>query len=441
MASVIRLRRSAITALALIVAVTAALVALVGPKPAYAAQLTQISNFGNNPGNLGMYLYVPDNVTANPAIVVGNHWCGGSGPDFFNGSQFDEQANQHGFIVIYPSVTRASKCFDVASQASLSGTGGDSVSIKSMVDYVLANYGADRNRIFAAGVSSGAMMTNVLLGVYPEVFKAGAAFAGVPYTCFATGNGSEWNSECSEGRINRTPQQWGDAVRNANPGYTGPWPRMQLWHGVNDDVLRYPNFQEQIDQWTNVNGTDQVADYTDVPQSNWTRTRYGGTGGQALVEAISMGDQAHNIPHPITETLRFFGLTGTAQPSSGAIVGTASNRCLDIPNSSTANGTQAQLWDCNQRSNQSFSRTTAGELKVGGKCLDASGWGTTNGTKAVIWDCSGGNNQRWNVNANGTITNVHNGLCLDANGGATANGTQIILWTCNGGGNQRWTLR
>jgi hypothetical protein len=48
---------------------------------------------------------------------------------------------------------------------------------------------------------------------------------------------------------------------------------MQLWHGVNDDVLRYPNFQEQIDQWTNVNGTDQVADYTDVPQANWTRTR------------------------------------------------------------------------------------------------------------------------------------------------------------------------
>src|SRR5688500_16362636 len=102
MASVVRLRRSAIMALALIVAVAAALVALVGPKPAYAAQLTQISNFGNNPGNLGMYLYVPDNVTANPAIVVGNHWCGGSGPDFFNGSQFDEQANQHGFIVIYP---------------------------------------------------------------------------------------------------------------------------------------------------------------------------------------------------------------------------------------------------------------------------------------------------------------------------------------------------
>jgi endoglucanase len=133
---------------------------------------------------------------------------------------------------------------------------------------------------------------------------------------------------------------------------------------------------------------------------------------------------------------------GSGQPSTSvAIVGAASNRCLDIPNSSTTNGTQAQLWDCNQRTNQAFTRTSANELRINGKCLEAAGWGTAAGTKATIWDCHGGNNQKWNVNSNGTVTNAHNGLCLDANAGGTANGTQIILWTCNGGGNQRWTLR
>ncbi|MGI5186908.1 cellulase family glycosylhydrolase [Promicromonospora sp. CA-289599] len=135
------------------------------------------------------------------------------------------------------------------------------------------------------------------------------------------------------------------------------------------------------------------------------------------------------------------GLGGTGQPSgSTAIRGAASNRCVDIPNSSTTNGTQAQLWDCWQGAGQAYARTSAGELKVNGKCLEAAGWGTANGTKAAIWDCTGGANQRWNVNTNGTITNVHNGLCLDANAGGTANGTQIILWACNGGSNQRWTL-
>jgi poly(hydroxyalkanoate) depolymerase family esterase len=380
---------------------------------------------------------VPDNVASNPALVVAPHYCTGSAQAMFDGTQFDELAGQYGYIVVYPSVTRESKCFDVASQASLSGTGGDSVSIKSMVDYALANYGADPNRVFATGISSGSMMTNVLLGVYPEVFKAGSSYAGVPFTCFATTNGSEWNTDCATGMINRTPQQWGDAVRNANPGYNGPWPRMQIFHGTEDEALFYPNFQEQIDQWTNVNGTDLTPEYTDHPQSNWTRTRYGSTGGQALVEAVSMQGVNHGLPHQPLETLRFFGLAPTA---SGLIVGGASNRCADVPSSPAANGTQAVLWDCNGGVNQTFTRTPAGELQVGGKCLEAQGWGTANGTKAVVWDCTGGANQRWNVNANGTFTNVHNGLCLDASGGATVNGTLLILWPCSGTSNQQWRL-
>jgi poly(hydroxyalkanoate) depolymerase family esterase len=435
MSTVLQWRRGAAAVAALAIALASALAVFLAPNAAQAAQLTQITSFGNNPGNLQMYVYVPDNVRPNPALVVANHWCTGSAQDFYNGTQYDELASQYGYIVVYPSVTRSSKCFDVASQASLSGTGGDSVSIKSMVDYALANYGADPNRIYATGVSSGAMMTNVLLGVYPEVFKAGSAYAGVPFTCFA-GSG-EWSTACATGTINRTPQQWGDAVRNANPGYNGPWPRMQVFHGTEDEALYYPNFQEEIEQWTNVNGTDQTPDYTDHPQSNWTRTRYGATGGQAPVEAVSMQGVTHGLPNLPLETLRFFGL---APASSGLIVGTGSNRCVDVPGSPAANGTQAVLWDCNGGVNQTFTRTSAGELRVGDKCLEAQGWGTANGTTAVVWDCTGGANQHWNLNANGTYTNVHNGLCLDASGGATANGTKLILWACSGTSNQQWRL-
>ena len=53
--------------------------------------------------------------------------------------------------------------------------------------------------------------------------------------------------------------------------------------------------------------------------------------------------------------------------------------------------------------------------------------------RVVIWGCNGQTNQQWNVNADGTITNVNAGLCLDATGGGTANGTKLLLWTCNGG--------
>ncbi|WFF04245.1 ricin-type beta-trefoil lectin domain protein [Micromonospora sp. WMMD964] len=133
------------------------------------------------------------------------------------------------------------------------------------------------------------------------------------------------------------------------------------------------------------------------------------------------------------------GGSGTGQ---GQLVGGQSGRCVEVPNSSTTNGTQTQLWDCGSGANQRWTHTSGRQLTVyGNKCLDASGNGTANGTQVIIWDCHGGTNQQWNVNTNGTVTNVQSGLCLDANGAATANGTKIILWSCNGGTNQQWTLR
>ncbi|MGW1608102.1 extracellular catalytic domain type 1 short-chain-length polyhydroxyalkanoate depolymerase [Streptomyces sp. NPDC002285] len=293
------------------------------------ATLTEVTDFGTNPSNLRMYVYVPDNVTANPAVLVAVHWCTGSGPDMYHGTEYDTLADQYGFVVVYPSVTRSSKCFDVSSpQALRRGGGSDPVGIKSMVDWVTRTYDADTGRVFATGISSGAMMTNVLLGDYPDVFAAGAAFSGVPFGCFATTDGSEWNSACANGTVTHTPQQWGDLVRGAHPGYTGPRPRMQLWHGTEDDVLRHPNFGEMIKQWTDVQGVSQTPAATDTPQSGWTRTRYGGTGDRVPVEAISLQGVGHNLYGygMAAWVLTFFGLDSggpAPQPQPGACKVTA----------------------------------------------------------------------------------------------------------------------
>ncbi|MDT0341497.1 extracellular catalytic domain type 1 short-chain-length polyhydroxyalkanoate depolymerase [Streptomyces litchfieldiae] len=287
---------------------------LVTAPPASAATLTEVTNFGTNPSNLRMHLYVPDNVTARPAVLVAVHYCTGTGPGFYSGTQFASLADRHGFIVIYPSATRSGQCFDVSSPEALRrGGGSDPVGIRSMVDHVVRTHSADTGRIFVTGASSGAMMTNVLLGNYPDVFAAGAAFAGVPFGCFATTDGSGWNSACAGGTVTRAPQQWGDLVRGSYPGYTGPRPRMQLWHGTNDDILRYPNFGEEIKQWTNVHGLSQTPASTDSPQANWTRTRYGSTGNQAAVEAISIQGGGHNLPTDgmAARAITFFGLDGT----------------------------------------------------------------------------------------------------------------------------------
>ncbi|WP_182877876.1 lectin [Microbispora sp. H10670] len=130
--------------------------------------------------------------------------------------------------------------------------------------------------------------------------------------------------------------------------------------------------------------------------------------------------------------------TPTPPGPTGAIKGVGSSRCLDV--ASQTNGTQAQIWDCNGQTNQRWSQTSSGELRVyGNKCLDVNNRGTADGTNVIIWDCNGQNNQQWRFNADGTITAVGANKCLDVPNNATANGTKLTIWSCNGGANQRWT--
>ncbi|MGR6915958.1 extracellular catalytic domain type 1 short-chain-length polyhydroxyalkanoate depolymerase [[Actinomadura] parvosata] len=304
---------------AIIAAAALVTAGLATAPPAASAQLTEVTGFGTNPSNLRMHLYVPDGVGARPALLVAVHYCTGSGPAFYSGTEFASLADRYKFIVVYPSATRSGSCFDVSSPQALTHNGGsDPVGIVSMVRYVQQRYNADPDRTYVTGASSGGMMTNVLIGAYPDVFKAGAAFMGVPFGCFATTDGSSWNSTCANGQLIKTAQQWGDQVRAAYPGYSGPRPRMQIWHGTEDTTLRYPNFQEQIKQWTNVHGLSQTPSLTDQPRSGWTRTRYGGTGTKERVEAISLQGVGHSLPQGgmAAMVIDFFGLSeGGAEPT------------------------------------------------------------------------------------------------------------------------------
>jgi len=129
---------------------------------------------------------------------------------------------------------------------------------------------------------------------------------------------------------------------------------------------------------------------------------------------------------------------GTGGGGTGAIKGVGSGRCLDVPNSSTTDGTQVELWDCNGGSNQQWTYTSADEFTVyGNKCLDAAG--TASGAKVQIYTCWGGDNQKWRLNSDGTIVGVQSGLCLDVVGAGTGNGSQIQLYSCWSGTNQKWT--
>ena len=124
------------------------------------AGLQQITNFGSNPSNTLMYIYVPTNLASKPAIVVAIHYCTGTAQAYYTGSPYAKLADQYGFIVIFPQSPYSGTCWDVSSKSALSHNGGgDSNSIANMVTYTISTYHADASRVFVTGSSSGAMMT------------------------------------------------------------------------------------------------------------------------------------------------------------------------------------------------------------------------------------------------------------------------------------------
>ncbi len=275
----------------------------------YAGTYKEITNFGENPSNIKMFLYTPDTVAAHPPILVACHWCYGNAQAIYNGSRYASVADKFGYYVIFPSAISSDGCWDVASPEALRHNGGgDPLGIVSMVRYVIKNFHADSTRVYALGVSSGAMMTNVLLGAYPDVFAGGAAYAGVPFGCFAGPN--SWNDDCAKGRITKSPKEWGDLMRAAYPEYSGKRPKIQMWHGTNDEVLNFHNLSEAVKQWTDIHGIDTVPSSKDnnYLQSGWTRQRYKNSKGEVVVETIIEQGQPHNLPVPQEEALTFLGL-------------------------------------------------------------------------------------------------------------------------------------
>jgi acetylxylan esterase len=184
------------------------------------------------------------------------HYCGGTASAVFGQAQGGgvvSAADHYGFIILVPS---SGRCWDVQSNKTWTRDGsGDSHAIRLMVKRAIDSYKGNADRVYATGDSSGGMMTELLLGLYPDVFKGGSAFAGMPAGCRGaneSGNGGGYSGACAGGTVIHTAPEWGDIVRKLNPGYTGHRPRMQLFHGDADTTIRYSNFTEAIEEWTNV---------------------------------------------------------------------------------------------------------------------------------------------------------------------------------------------
>lgn len=166
-------------------------------------QLVQVTaNIGPNPNNVGMYVYQPTKKATPYRLIVAIHYCTGTAQAYFSGTQYATLADAYGYMVVYPNAPRSGGCFDVNTPQTLSHNGGgDSQGalsfqlmlrksllklrvhpgIASMVSYSISTYGVNANYVYVTGTSSGAMMTNVMSGSYPNLFQAASIYSGVPF--------------------------------------------------------------------------------------------------------------------------------------------------------------------------------------------------------------------------------------------------------------------
>lgn len=326
-------------------------VVAVAAAPAQAATLTQVTGFGSNPGNLGMYAYRPDGLPSGAPAVVLLHGCTQNANTYFTNSGWRKYADQWKFALIVPeqkSGNNSNSCFNWFESGDTARGQGEALSIKQMVDHAKSNYGTAAGRVYVSGLSAGGAMTSVMLATYPEVFAAGSVVAGIPYRCAVSLLDAY---TCMSPGVNKTPTQWGDLVRNAYPGYSGSRPKVAVWHGTSDYTVAVANATESRDQWTNVLGISQTPTSTsslpggtslEVYGSDQVRVhRISGMGHGTPVDPGSNADQCGTAGAYFLDTIcsayqdaLFFGLNGSGGDPTPTPTGTASPTPTPTPTAS-----------------------------------------------------------------------------------------------------------
>ncbi|TVZ82334.1 PHB depolymerase family esterase [Streptomyces sp. BK340] len=281
---------------AALVALVAALAAgLLTPRTAAAAaSLGEVTGFGSNPGALRMFRYDPPDLPANAPVVVALHGCT-QDAGYAVSSGWTTLADRRHFSVVVPQQSAGNnlgKCFDWFRSGDIERGDGEAASIAQMVDRQLADVQGDPSRVFVTGLSAGGGMTAVMMAAYPEKFRAAGIVAGLPYGCSEAAGGPY---PCMYGWANQIPAQWGDRVRRARPGYTGPWPTLTVLQGSADATVKPSNMTDLVRQWTDVQGADQSADVSDTV-AGYPHQVYRTPAGQAVVETYSVTGMGHGQP-------------------------------------------------------------------------------------------------------------------------------------------------
>ncbi|MBX3064725.1 MAG: dienelactone hydrolase family protein [Anaerolineae bacterium] len=134
--------------------------------------------------NRAYTLYVPANLDSNSSVplVLGLHQGGGKGADFekLTENGWTTLADEHGFIVVYPDAYKGrwNNGTDDPTSPAFLGNIDDVDFLRTLVAKISTDYSIDPARIYATGLSSGAIMALRLACEAADLVVAIAPVAG-----------------------------------------------------------------------------------------------------------------------------------------------------------------------------------------------------------------------------------------------------------------------
>ncbi len=263
----------------------------------------KVEEFGSNPGNLSMYLYVPGNrPNGRRPVVLALHGCYGSAAQF-RGTGWEAAAWKGKFYIIFGEQQQENSeglCFNQFTDNAPEKGEAEIQSLLQMISYTRRNFAVDPARIYVTGFSSGGQMAGVLAARYPELFAGAALMGSGGFRCAVGQPDIPGFASCVDGEV-ILPESKPAAKSEARPEAKAAspkklrQPRVTFWHGLQDRNVEPTSVTEGVRQWTHFHGIDQPGRTREIGRGI-ERTRYVDRGGQLLLETVIFQEMAHTIP-------------------------------------------------------------------------------------------------------------------------------------------------